>query len=65
MELEAGRVPIEADEVDQEASIMFQVGDHVFVRQLEPGQGPDSFPVRHDPLIISQSPGDVVPIIVP
>ena len=45
--------------------MMFQVGDHIFVRELETGQRSDAFPVRHDPLIISQSPRDVVPIIVP
>ena len=43
----------------------FQIGDQVFVGELETGQGLDLFPVRQDPLIISQSPGDVIAIVVP
>jgi hypothetical protein len=65
MKLENRTVPLEADEVDQETGVTFQVSDHLFVRKLDKGQRLDLFPVAQDPVIFSQSPRDVVAIVVP
>ena len=65
VEVKARRVPFKTNELDQAPGMMFQVGDQVFVRDVEQGQGPDAFPVRHDPLIIRQSTRDLVPVVVP
>ena len=65
MEFEAGGIPVETDKIDQEPCVMFQPGDHIFVTKVEIVERLNALPVSQDPLVIGQSPRDVVPVIVP
>ena len=65
IKLEAGWIPRETDEVDQATCVSFQIGDQLFVLDLERGEGRVLFPVFQHALIVRQPPRDVIPIVIP
>ena len=65
MEFEAGWIPLETDEVDQAPGVSFQVGDQLFVPELETRRVAGVASSVSAALIVRQPPRNVVPIGVP
>ena len=65
MEVEASRIRVEADKIDQATGMSFQVNHKLFVGNVKAGKGPGPLPVVHHPLKIGKTPRDILPVIGP
>ena len=65
MEFEASRVPFQSQKVDQAAGVGFKIMNQILITNDEPFRRPDALPVLNDPLVVGQSPGNMVPVVGP
>ncbi len=65
VELQAGRLPLQAQEGDQALGMALQVANQLFVHHIEPVDRLRLFPVRKHPLVIGKWPRNVLPVVGP